>query len=857
MIIHKKPKKTLFIFLGLFILLLLTVPIGKKYYKNSYLSIYDKILTYDTGFSSIHNLFGDGSVGKLDNYPKVFKKLPKVFSNALFAEANKNNIERIDIEIKFKNFLTLLEDRKKSINNGVGLNFREVNAKINYRGKSIDAKVRLKGDLEDHWRSIYKMSLRVNLKGENSIMGFRKFSIHKPSARQHPYDQTFQDMQRQLDNISSQNNYINVYVNGERWGIMNIEEHVSKEFLERQGLKESLILKFENEKIWKYWKMVKDQYENYRLSDDNLHINIYNGEEYMNNDTYRSWYSYISSETLKPYSEIYDNDSFSKSLLLALSWNRTHTLAPANSRYYFNPYTLRIEPITTDQAYYSELIDSIRLPQLYYKIIDTDNFQNNFQNNIKHVVDVIDNSQSTINYWQSYFPLDERLDTKILKENVKKVSENFKKFIVNDSEKIIKKTRISKQQSDLLIDHIYARHHENGEIHIYNLIDEPIRISKIKFDGIDYKVLDSLYLDGFTKGYKPLKINTGLIGLLDKRIIIETEHLNNFREFEIGYTHLVNNLWNPLVEKFDSKKFSYIENVLDNSYRFKKGSWNITEPIVLDGDLLIEGNTTLTFNDNAYLIVKGSINFNGTDSNKIILKPRKESWKGIYVLEANNRSKMQNVIIQGTTFMKDGILSLTGGINFYKSDVDIINSKFLKSSAEDALNIIQSDFKMENVSIEDSDSDGFDSDFSTGQIINSSFSNIKGDAIDFSGSSISVSDSQFYNIKDKAVSSGEASELWLENLIIKNVGVGIASKDGSKTFVKNSSIENFALSALMTYVKKSLYTSPELEADNIIIDNFENAFMRETKSFMVVNGIEIEESLIDVKSLYEGEIMMK
>ena len=54
-------------------------------------------------------------------------------------------------------------------------------------------------------------------------MGFRKFSIHKPSARQHPYDQTFQDMQRQLDNISSQNNYINVYVNGERWGIMNIE----------------------------------------------------------------------------------------------------------------------------------------------------------------------------------------------------------------------------------------------------------------------------------------------------------------------------------------------------------------------------------------------------------------------------------------------------------------------------------------------------------------------------------------------------------------------------------------------------------------------------------------------------------
>ena len=119
--------------------------------------------------------------------------------------------------------------------------------------------------------------------------------------------------------------------------------------------------------------MVKD-HENYRLSDDNLHINIYNGEEYMNNDTYRSWYSYISSETLKPYSEIYDNDSFSK-VFYWLCLGIELILLPANSRYYFNPYTLRIEPITTDQAYYSELIDSIRLPQLYYKIIDTITFK--------------------------------------------------------------------------------------------------------------------------------------------------------------------------------------------------------------------------------------------------------------------------------------------------------------------------------------------------------------------------------------------------------------------------------------------------------------------------------------------------
>ena len=78
-------------------------------------------------------------------------------------------------------------------------------------------------------------------------------------------------------------------------------------------------------------------------------------------------------------------------------------------------------------------------------------------------------------------------------------------------------------------------------------------------------------------------------------------------------------------------------------------------------------------------------------------------------------------------------MSLTGGVTFYKTNVELKNVNFLGSSAEDALNIVHSNYRLENVLITNCNSDAFDSDFSTGKISHSKFKNIKGDALDFSG----------------------------------------------------------------------------------------------------------------------------
>ena len=69
-------------------------------------------------------------------------------------------------------------------------------------------------------------------------MGFTKFSIHKPISRQHPYSQTYNKISEDFGNLTLPQTYAKISVNGEDWGIMNIEENPSKEFLEKRSKKD-------------------------------------------------------------------------------------------------------------------------------------------------------------------------------------------------------------------------------------------------------------------------------------------------------------------------------------------------------------------------------------------------------------------------------------------------------------------------------------------------------------------------------------------------------------------------------------------------------------------------------------------
>ena len=205
----------------------------------------EKVLTYDLGFSRWHNI-SDNDSGELVKIISAVKKFPLIIYKNIVGY-DREKIEPLSIDIEFLEYQKILSDRDRAIKKQILHNPTSVKASISFGGKQYNALVRLKGDLSDHWTSVHRMSLRIKLRGDETILGLNEFNIQKPRTRSFPYDAFFQDVLRSTGNLSSEHSYVKVNVNGSPWGVMNLESHIDKEFLERNQKKESLVVRFSNE----------------------------------------------------------------------------------------------------------------------------------------------------------------------------------------------------------------------------------------------------------------------------------------------------------------------------------------------------------------------------------------------------------------------------------------------------------------------------------------------------------------------------------------------------------------------------------------------------------------------------------
>ena len=278
-------------------------------------------------------------------------------------------------------------------------------------------------------------------------------------------------------------------------------------------------------------------------------------------------------------------------------------------------------------------------------------------------------------------------------------------------------------------------------------------------------------------------------------------------------------------------------------------------------DLQVQAGATLLFAEEASLIVNGALNMIGNESERIIFDGLKNSdgeagWRGITVLNAKQPSKLSYVDISNTTgVMYDG-WELTGGVTFYESNVQIQNVTFSDNRAEDALNIIGSDFEIKDIVIRNTVSDAFDSDFSRGSVEGGFFDNIGyaggGDAIDISGSVVTVNGTRFNKIDDKALSVGEGSEMTATNVHITGALTGAASKDASRLELSSSTITGARIAGMMAYVKKPEYGPSAIVANNVEFLDTAVVALAQTDSEIQLDGKSVQPSSLDVDALYDS-----
>jgi hypothetical protein len=909
-------KKIPFKFLHLFVFLLLLALIGINHY------------FYNENFAQ--KFYSQ-------NYPHVSNNQSKDLSSAALirksgisyiSSLNKQkNIEQLNLNIKFNDWQYIKKRRDETISFHPWSDEPYRKVTVSWRGKKIKGKIRLKGVGADHRTDKKKWSFAIKLKKDNYILGIPEFAIHNPRTRGFWSECLFLKTLRDNDIIAPVCDQVDVFINGERIGIMTLTERLSTEMLERQGRKKGVVSSLGYIEAHSHYNAVASAINEIPTLNSSQLINEYlgkmklarlsqplefNGEKKINRDAILSHQKRVATELfngmldgkIEP-SEVFDVEKTSTALAVVFFWGNYHSFMLHNLDFYFNPITFKFEVLPNDGAGIGqdngppdfrndafsllELItrDEKIINQFEKKIIqlrnkyesdgifgkDFDEYEINQISKLytdykllpsfhkKSVLDRFENNYQSIKDG-NFFKTVAHNKTETNLSDVIDLESVINSYLVISND-IIYIQLINKlpQKVELTEINVIA----NGKklkIEDLNDISLPVRIPPT-FSGLNElngRDIGQLKIPlGGLRGQRDIKVS-GIVNPLgsNKNFVFETTPYSSSAEFNpISSTPISEILkHNSFLQKHEKTNDLFIE----------AGDWtvkNFIKPPEGTGLIIMPG-ANLKFEPDAGMLLRGPLKFEGTQALPITLRATKPAygWAGITAMETNqwrpgskNIFKHVHVYDTNSAHYKDWLL--TGAINFYKSDLDIINSKFNGTIAEDALNIVHSKFDMINTSIENARSDGFDGDFISGTINASTFSNIGGDGIDFSGSNIKVNKSIFNNIHDKAVSVGEASKLIARGLVISNTGSGLVSKDGSTAEVYQSSFKNITHSSLMAYMKKPQYGSAQLVAIDNLIEEKPLSVIAQKQSEISVDGRRIVPIKFDIDKLYKEGYMKK
>lgn len=846
-----------------------------------------------------------GFKGNIDQELRIITKTPIILDPTQSSALNLSNIhysitnlfkkkkfDEIKININFENYDILKKDRSKALKNGMLINPEVVNIDLEFKGKKYKASARLKGDFNDHRNYSKQWSLKINIKNSKSILGMSEFSLVNHKSRNFPYNyiisENLNDMGLQVPKFET----FKVKLNGYDWGLMLAEEHFTSEFLELRKLKDNLVFKLSNEEIIKFAhlylfrdKISEEEFNYLTRWQDKMVTNFHNKNKILKKDDgYEktrliNYFSLMQNINEKVYfdnnindkflEEYFNIELFAKMFASSLIWGESelHSTNLNNVRFYINPYDLKISPMPADYDFIFKQnmeLENIqntisKLPYFYKPLIYNKNFQKNYLlalNEFEIKIPEIIQGKNKLCKNFTKICLNLFQEEELLSNFDKLKSYKLKIFdFQNDDTKFLISTKLDKKEHDNFFrDLINFRAYDNGLIILKNL--SPFDIELLSINRKNGKELTKFLNDELNASKKNIsQISFKITDEIISNEEIEIKFKNKISD-KVRYASAIvensSNLTNIKTKNNSLKKFINSKVSLKrNDLVFNEGNFSIDELLILpkNYNLILEAGVKITFSDTGGILIKGgSFKINGTENKPVVLTSNGKKWEGVHVIGDNTKSIINYADFLSTSFFSQKNYYLTGGINFYNTDLEIFNSNFLNSVAEDAVNIINSKFFIDGCNFIDAKSDAIDIDFSNGTISNSKFNNVNGDAVDTSGSIVQIENLEIENVGDKAISAGENSVITADNIKIKNSKIGIASKDTSKFVGQRIRIEKSLLFDLAAFNKKSIYKGGSIDLRESFI---ENKIISQFGSEIKLNKKIIDNQNINIEDLYQ------
>ena len=808
----------------------------------------------------------------------------------------------LSIILDTSQYLKILEKRKEAFKYGIlqtedkdwvkGIVFGE--------GKMMKAKLRLKGDWLDHLKG-NKWSFRIKMRKGNAWKRLREFSVQTPEARNYLWEWVAHRFCQKTDILTTRYGFTPLVLNNASRGFYAWEEHFVKQLLEWRKRREGPIVKFSEEPFWQLRRqeagLKQEAGSNLPFLETSV-IRPFKSGKIINNPVLYA--QFLNAQKLmqqykkheRPPADIFDIDKLAAHYAMLELNQARHGMAWHNHRYYFNPVICKLEPIAYDgYADYTHpktgiennfawnaltnrtainqgqyLMDVLMLDTvfsakyLYYleKFSDPE-FISSMMGELRPEIEMYD---SLINLEFEYVHFDTsfyrrsaesiRSYLPLLKDSIEKIQhEPGFSFIVR-----------SKHYSDTTIFEKTPEFYVNAFVE--QVIDDSLRIRLFNYTQRNIIILGTGPKKKYVQNFQlPEPRLQAFFGDTVRELDILTDTGSNFLFFMIEgrfETYVVPIIHWPHPEGITPQQELMAKVNLDNPIVFdrlegndlyiRKDSIRIDFPIVIPEGYRVhfEAGTVLDMVDKALFLSYSPVIMEGTEQHPVVITSSDFSANGFTILQAKERSKLRHVVIENMNTLDLKGWVLTGALTFYESDVDIENTTFYRNQCEDALNIIRSDFHLDRSSFDHIFGDAFDSDFSTGLVSNTVFTNIGNDAIDFSGSQIKIKDTRIEEVEDKGISGGEESHLVVENTTITNANIGLASKDLSVVKVANSRFIDCKY-GLVLLQKKPEYGPATVILKNTKIIRPQTEMLIEVGSKVKINGKTIKgdlEKLADV-----------
>lgn len=829
--------------------------------------------------------FDDLTIEKLPErkYPKFKEKPLRIY------------IDTLDM-------LKLYKKRDQAFKNGVLETADDdyVKGMIFYGEDMMKAEIRLKGDWLDHLHG-KKWSFRIKIKKNNSWENLKTFSIQNPVTRDFLKGYLAHKIFEKEDLLTPRYRFIPLILNNKSLGLYACEEHFEKQLVEHKKRREGPILKLSDYGLWALQKLSRTKHKFYKLpyfdaakilpfkQSKMLESPVLKQEFLIAQNLYFEYKNRLNSA-----SEIFDVNLMAKYFALIDLTKAYHGFIFHNQRFYYNPITSKLEPILFDCYTEGGPFDfvhraisansdfnqnkTIRATMRYNLFTDT-SFVKRYihylgkysdEKYIKNILsefktDIIKNEKLIRKEFQYY-----HFDSLFLLNNAKEIrkdlpaykkkfkdnphyAENYKKFQTN--EKKYDSTHYEGFPEYYVNAYLEKKDtiKDNSIVKIYNFYTNDIIILGTGKNNrkINHFYLPEVNISSYNKAEnKPIELDSDTTAKF--LFFLVKGHFKTFTTDILQWNSPY--AFTPQQELMAKSTFpqSNYYKIKNKTVVFNKKKNVVDEFIIIPKGYKVQFDegTEIDFINKGGFLSYSPIFINGTKNNAVKIYSSDGSAMGFNVFQAEGKSIIKNAIFDNLSRLNYKGWALTTAVCFYESDVNINNTLFKNNKAcDDQLNIVRSDFILDNCKFYNTFADAFDSDFSTGTVKNTKFKKIGNDAIDFSGSKININNCIIDNINDKGISGGENSTLSVSNTNINNCNIGVASKDLSLVKIESSKIKNCKY-AFTAFQKKPEYGPASIIAKKISHNNNETLFLIEKKSLLILNQKKIPGDIENVTDIF-------